>query len=326
MATVDAMSALLQALCSGDLSASAAAAAAPPKQKKTLLDLAAEWSGPHFMQAHLVRKIQKRLDADPTLDVNARDAGGETALHHLVNKRLNVAARYLIEKGADPLTPDAQGKTVLLMAALGATDAAGVGTALFLGWAIDAARSRSPECARMVDYLLNKHSIHESHAATAAAAVGVGAGEVMSLLEIAITRDAPSDGLVRILLDHGALPDGPEATARWRPLHHAVNACNAGAASMLIERGADVDTRAESGGTTPLLMAVIKEDMDMISLLLRHGADPSARTSATAMPNGNPAWANKDACDLAYMDGNRALAETLRTWSLHRVTVATAAS
>lgn len=262
------------------------------------------WCGGPHRQAKLIHKIRKRLDADPAIDLDARGTSGKTALHALIDARLNATARFLIERGADPLATDADGKSALLLAAMGTKGQEGLGTAFFLAWALDVARERSTAGAAAVNRMLNEHILPEDTP---------GADESPSLLEMAIVAPYDTDALVHLLLEHGADAHGRPGAPRT-PLHLAVNKGKVGVASMLIDRGAVVDSVSSIDGATPLLIAVIKEDMDMVTLLLRHGADPKMRMAADVGAHGNPAWSNKDACDLAHMDANHLLAHTLRTW------------
>lgn len=269
-----------------------------------LLAAVSTWChGPH-RQAKLIHKMRKRLDADPAMDLDARGPSGKSALDRLIDARLNAAARFLIERGADPLAADAEGKSALFLAAMGVQGEEGLGTTFFLAWALDAARERSAAGAAAVERMLNEHVLPEGAA---------DADASPSLLELAIVAPYDTDALVYLLLQRGASADGRPGAPR-SPLHLAVNKGKTGVASMLIERGATVDAVSSIDGATPLLIAVIKEDTDMVALLLRHGADPKARMAANVGPQGDPAWVNKDACDLAHMDANHLLAETLRTW------------
>lgn len=270
-----------------------------------LLAVVTGWRRGQHRQAKLIHKLRKRLDADPAMDLDARGTAGKTALHLLIDARLNAAARFLVERGADPLAVDADGKSALLLAAMGTKGEEGLGTAFFLAWALNVARERLPAGAAVVNRMLNEHILPEG---------APDADDSPSLLEMAIVAPYDTDALVYLLLERGADVTGRTDAPRT-PLHLAVNKGKVGVASMLLDRGATVDAVSPLDGATPLLIAVIKEDMDMVALLLRHGADPKARMAADVGPQGNPAWANKDACDLAHMDANHLLAHTLRSWT-----------
>ncbi|AVK75887.1 Ankyrin repeat domain containing protein [Pandoravirus neocaledonia] len=279
--------------------------ALPADDTTPLLAVVTGWyRGPH-LQAKLIGKIRKCLDAHPAMDLDARGALGKTALCCLVEARHNAAARFLIERGADPLLADNEGHSALTLAMAGAGGQEGVGTSFFLVWALRAARQRSPEAAAAVQRMLDRHILPEG---------APNADSSPSMLEMAIVTKACSDALVGMLLDCGASVDGGDG-ARRTPLQLAANKRRAGVISMLLERGATVDTASPIDGATALLIAVIHEDADSMALLLRAGADPKARMAADVGAQGNPAWAGKDACDLAHMNANSVLAETLRTWT-----------
>nr|UMO79588.1 Ankyrin repeat domain containing protein [Pandoravirus aubagnensis] len=288
----------------------------PPADDTTpLLAVVTKWyRGPH-LQTKLIGKIRKCLDAHPAMDLDARGAQGKTALCCLVEARHNAAARFLIERGADPLLTDTDGHSALTLAMAGTSGQEGVGTSFFLAWALRAARQRSPEAAAAVQRMLDCHILPQG---------APGADNSPSLLEAAIVTETCSDALVGLLLDCGASVDGKD-DARRAPLHLAANKRRAGVVSMLLERGATVDAVSPIDGATPLLVAVIREDADSMGLLLRAGADPKARMATDVGPHGNPAWAGKDACDLAHMSANSVLAEMLRAWTPQTVpTTATA--
>jgi ankyrin repeat protein len=269
-----------------------------------VLAVISKWKKPPHYQAHLIAKIKKRLDADPSIDLDACNSDGESALHVLVSRRLNATARFLIEQGADPLLPDSDGKTPLTIAAMGTAGEEGVGTTMFLAWALDHVRKSGDDGARAVDRLLNEHMIADGYSDTA---------ESPSLTEVAVMMPHDTEGLLRMLLDCGASPHGKTGAKRTL-LHLAINSNNTAAATLLMDHGANVNALSSIDGATPLHIAVIKENMPAVMLLLRRGADPSMRM-ASSVGLGNPGWCNKDAADLADMDANHILADTLRTWS-----------
>nr|UDO47708.1 ankyrin repeat [Pandoravirus massiliensis] len=288
---------------------------APPGDNTTpLLAVVTRWyRGPH-LQAKLIGKIRKCLDAHPAMDLDARGTAGKTALCCLVEARHNAAARFLVERGADPLLSDADGHSALTLAMAGAGGQEGVGTSFFLAWALRTVRQRSQEAAATVQRMLDSHILPEG---------APNADNSPSMLEMAIVTEACSDALVELLLGCGASIDGKDG-ARRTPLQLAANKRRPGVVSMLLERGATVDRVSPIDGATALLIAVIREDPDSAALLLRAGADPKVRMAADVGPQGNPAWAGKDACDLAHMNANSVLAETLRTWTPLTVSSATA--
>jgi uncharacterized protein len=85
-------------------------------------------------------------------------------------------------------------------------------------------------------------------------------------------------GAVRVLLEHGADPDGdPRNPMRVRPVHAAAAAHDRESLRLLLEAGADPDARQQAG-FTPLHAAGHSDNPEMAALLLEHGADPALRT------------------------------------------------
>ena len=77
---------------------------------------------------------------------------------------------------------------------------------------------------------------------------------------------------VRVLLAHGADPDGdPGNPMRSRPVHAASAAGDNASLRLLLEAGADPNAE-QQGGFTPLDAADRLGDEEMRALLVRHGA------------------------------------------------------
>jgi ankyrin repeat protein len=84
-------------------------------------------------------------------------------------------------------------------------------------------------------------------------------------------------GAVRLLLEHGAPPDGdPDNVFGVRPVHAAVAAGDAESLQLLLDAGADPDAR-QQGGLTPLHAAAQHDQEAMVKTLLAAGADRSLR-------------------------------------------------
>ncbi|WP_428156218.1 ankyrin repeat domain-containing protein [Brevundimonas sp.] len=131
----------------------------------------------------------------------------------------------------------------------------------------------------------------------------IGDGRDLDMLTLAIARD--DRPMVRLLLDKGAPPDGPNgevplslalrARAPWHaqallqagakpdpiradgfwPLDEAISLNSLGAVRLLLDHGADVN-RADRTGGTPLESAVAMQNYRIAELLLERGADPWA--------------------------------------------------
>ena len=105
---------------------------------------------------------------------------------------------------------------------------------------------------------------------------------------------------VRVLLEHGADPDGdPGNPLGVRPVHAAAAVQDHEALSLLLEAGANPDVR-QQGGFTPLHAAAHRDDVAMAQLLLDHGADPSLTTDD-----------GRDAARIAADDGAEGVAALL---------------
>jgi uncharacterized protein len=128
-------------------------------------------------------------------------------------------------------------------------------------------------------------------------------GRDLDLLTLAISRD--DRPMVRLLLDKGAPPDGPNgevplslalrAREPWHaqtllqagasadpvktdgfwPLDEAISLNSLGAVRLLLDHGANVN-RADRTGGTPLESAVAMQNYRIAELLLERGADPWA--------------------------------------------------
>ena len=82
---------------------------------------------------------------------------------------------------------------------------------------------------------------------------------------------------VRVLLEHGAPPEGDPANELGiRPVHAAVAARDARALGALLDAGADPDA-TQQRGITPLHAAAQHDDEALVRLLLDAGADPSLK-------------------------------------------------
>ncbi len=77
--------------------------------------------------------------------------------------------------------------------------------------------------------------------------------------------------LMRMLLEHGANPDGRVGEDGWSPLMTAVVSHDISAAELLLEHGAAVDTTGEAG-STPLMMAAGYGYATLVEHLLERGA------------------------------------------------------
>jgi len=106
---------------------------------------------------------------------------------------------------------------------------------------------------------------------------------------------------VRVLLEHGAGPDGDPANPLGvRPLHAAAAAQDRESVRLLLAAGADPNVQ-QRNGFTPLHAAAHRDDVDMARMLLAAGADP-------ALEAGD----GRDAARVAADDGSAGVAALLR--------------
>jgi len=267
-----------------------------------LFSIVRGWEGSPHMQDSLIHKIERFLAVHPDAPLDCVDADGMLpCLHHLVNRRMNRAARYLIERGgADPLSMNGVGETVLSMLIKGSNDTIGVGAVALLDWILAYTRRLSTEHANVLDTLLNERALLDNH-------------DSMSLMQLAITRKWSTDTVVHILLKNGARADG-HASNDHLPLHCCVAAVKHACALMLLEHGARIDAATTGNGATSLALAVLAGSTDMVTLLLRHGADPKRRMGDVTGAGMDRSWSGKSVYELAAIRGGAMLGETLRSW------------
>lgn len=80
-------------------------------------------------------------------------------------------------------------------------------------------------------------------------------------------------GILQMMLDAGACPDGIENPMGWTPLHKAAEWSDEAIVSVLLARGANVDAKKMESLHTPLYIAIDKNRPSIVKLLLDAGAD-----------------------------------------------------
>ncbi|AVK75888.1 Ankyrin repeat domain containing protein [Pandoravirus neocaledonia] len=271
---------------------------APPRTYATpLLRTVREWNQPRHQEDALITALRADLGLGSS-PIDGTDAKGRTALFHLVKKRLNRAARFLVERGADPLLADSKGMSPLSIACMGAAGQAGLGTVGF----IDAALSHMRATGRTddVERVLNQRVGEDPRS--------------RSLLHVAVSKATLDEGglaLLHVALAHGADPNAPMPLGA-RALHGAVAQDNTAAVLALLRHGADINA-AKDDGATPLHFAVLRGKPAMVTLLLARGADPSCRFGRPTNDDV-PYWEGKTAAELAFMDSSRLMADAIYQW------------
>ncbi len=211
--------------------------------------------------------------------VTARDANGETCLHHAARRNLASALEFLVGKGAVLDAANGSGETPL-HAAVKADSAEAARALLSLG-AQSAARDT-----------MGDTPLH--------AAVLWGARKSLPVLVLAgvdlnardFAGEAPLNQAVRkkdresarFLLDHGADPDSRDNRGA-SPLSTAARSGSADLVRDLLAAKADVANR-DLAGRTPLLEAADLGDVETTRLLVGAGADIMARDSDGDSPLG----------------------------------------
>jgi ankyrin repeat protein len=254
-----------------------------------------------------LKTVRAQLDAG--VDVNARDANGNTPLlvaavyagpecvELLIKKGADVnaankagatplmraatdyaKAKLLIDAGADVKAKSAFGKTAILIAALKYGNSKTV--KLLLDKGADA-KARDPNgvspilVAASTDDLDTVKSLVE-HGADVSEMPGPNprfGGSRTPLGWAACRNDVP---MVRYLLERKADPN--RATWGLSPLSQAARHNSAAVAEVLLAHGARVDSRDDFAGFTALHWAAATDSprADLVKLVLKHGADPNA--------------------------------------------------
>jgi ankyrin repeat protein len=213
------------------------------------------------------------------VDINAKNADGQTALHIAVSNDNKKIVQFLIEKGADVNTKNGNGRTPL-------------DTILSRS---QFQISRNPHHAEIKELLLaNGAQILSIHGA-------VHSGDLEKVkefleqgtdinakdedgdtpLHIAVEQDY--NDIAKLLIDRGADVNAGDQKD-YTPLYSAIWNRNRDLVGLLIGKGADVNVIPEEGAP-PLLEAVWMGDFDVVKLLIDNGAsnDVKDKDSWTAL-------------------------------------------
>jgi len=88
--------------------------------------------------------------------------------------------------------------------------------------------------------------------------------------------ESGKEEVARLMLDHGAKPDGQLPDTGWAPLHIAAFLGHVEVARVLLDRGANINIKNKYGETA-LLQAAFRGQDEVVKLLLAHGADVMPR-------------------------------------------------
>ncbi|MCL7034494.1 hypothetical protein MKW94_018521, partial [Papaver nudicaule] len=168
------------------------------------------------------------------IDVDSKDRSGHTPLYHAIVKGHLDTVRYLVEKGANPDASNDKTFTPLHYAA------------------------KSGD-TKIITLLLSR-GVHVD------AAISTG-----TALQHAAGHGHPD--AVKLLLDHGANPNGVNCQCMLRPLIVTILCESWECMELLLQAGADPN--AVSSGNTPLAVAARDKSVDVVTRLLEAGADPN---------------------------------------------------
>jgi ankyrin repeat protein len=238
-----------------------------------------------------------KLLIDKGADVNARAAGGATALMWAAADLAKI--RLLLDRGADVNAVSESGRTALLLAAMS---------------------DRSAEIVRLLlSRRANPNIVDEGKTSTFhAATFGNDTATIRLLVDAGVDVDAPDVAggtplmnaalqgnleAVKLLLSKGArvnavsgppgmqVKNGTIALGRFTPLILASAYGPSSVVKTLLDAGANVNAQ-EARGMTPLMYAVATDhgDIEIVKMLIARGADLHVKT-----PEGETAidWARK---------------------------------
>jgi ankyrin repeat protein len=296
------------------------------------------------------RLIRKLLDND--VDVNARDAEGNTPLILASFYASPECIELLVHQGADVNAANKAGATPLIRAAsdyektrLLVAAGANVRVRTALGNTPLILAARRPGNSRTVRLLVEHgaDAAERNDAGIGAVLSGAASGDVETvrlLLDAGAKVDDLSKSdvprateivarfrtplmwaayhndvrMVRLLLERGADPNRP--TYFGNPLSHACWSDGLESAEILIARGANVHARDAVGDFTPLHWAAGTEASrpDLVKLLLDNGADPNA---AGGEPVGAFGLTSQTPLMIAEKRGRTAIVDALKGAGAH---------
>ena len=234
-----------------------------------------------------IEAVKQHLDAG--VNVNAKDAGGYTALHRAVNFGRKKTVKMLIDKGADVNARNENKRTPLFYACLN----------LPRFDLMDLSESKTDELrdiesAEMAEILIAKGAnlnLQDMDGSTSLDwAIKEGLTKTVATLQKSEARTskwlesgksiytASEAGNIEALNKH--LSSGIDVNLKdyfgGTPLHHAAEYGQIKAAASLISQGADVNAKTE-GGETALHLAANKGQVDVAELLIAKGVDVNAK-------------------------------------------------
>ncbi len=206
--------------------------------------------------------IRAILGESPQL-VNASDLNGETPLHRAVKIDDFYMIRYLIDKGADVNAQRSDGFKPIHLAFYRNNYWVRKDNLLMVGYLLAKGAEYNINTAAALGDLQQVREFLEADASLA------NFNDSCRKRPISAAAERGYAEIVKLLLEHGADPNEPEAQApKGYALWAAVRANQIDIARTLLEHGADPNAHVESSGP-PLEHA----EGDMYELLRAHGAD-----------------------------------------------------
>jgi len=230
---------------------------AQDNEKQTPLHLAAQFDN---------MEIAKIL-IDSGADIERKDKHGKTPLALAAENKHWLTARMLLQSGADPMTEDEFGQRPIRWLAKKCFGEIAKDGELSMCLDIRSIKNATLHMAASMGSALVTNIILE-HSANPSVLFKFDNNMSASgtALCAAVTNNHP--GLVKLLLQHGADPNIPDANG-WTPLHLAIWKNHSEMVKTLLSHGADPSTCTKSGENAYAL-AKDRKRKDLIRILKRH--------------------------------------------------------
>lgn len=208
-----------------------------------------------------------------SIDIDARDKDGQTALHHACARERIAVVKKLIERGADLNAVDKDGMTPLHRAMSERSDDVIDAYVAVLG-----AKAELDVLSEQGETPL-MHAVRSGFERSVEKLIAAGAditargadGRTALHVALAENQNAIALTLATALQARGIQPDTLADKSGDTPLHYAARVDAAAVAEKLLECGADID-RANADGDTPLHIAVRNQHFSMTTTLVERGA------------------------------------------------------
>ncbi len=218
-----------------------------------------------------------KLLLDSKIDVNARNANGETALSAALWSKNVDLMKILAASGADPNTIDGQGNTPLILAAQNMSEPDLC--VEIAGILIKAGARVNEKGDKGMTALMWASGQGLPAVAKRLIAAGADAGlkDNNGMTALLFASNFGQLDSVKYLMKAGAKVNDTDNSG-WGPLLHAIKgAFEPAVPEYLVSKGADVNMKAK-GGWTPLMEAAARGKTEIVRFLIKSGADVNARS------------------------------------------------